>query len=158
MSDLDNRIEELARAFESLMKRSGKFMEEFSDSWRGELFILKYLFNHDTSITPSELSEALQSSTARISAILGKLEKKGQIYREIDTSNRRNILVTITDEGRERVQSSVRQMRRHLVDTLAEMGEADAAEFIRLLTAFFSIIQRSVTQGAMPCGRRFPNS
>ena len=138
---MSNRMAELVDAFEELMPH-GKFIEEFNRSGKGELFILKYLFEKNAPVTPSELSEALQSSTARISAVLGKLEKKKQIVREIDTSNRRNILVTITSAGRERSQTFMQQMRNNLISVLTEMGEQDASEFVRLATRFFEITQR----------------
>jgi len=90
------------------------------------------------------LSEALNSSTARISAALRTLEKKGQIHREIDTTNRRFILVTITEEGRERIRANMQRMQNHLIQVLTVMGEKDASEFVRLSTRFFEIAQRTM--------------
>ncbi|WP_040760260.1 MarR family winged helix-turn-helix transcriptional regulator [Ruminiclostridium cellobioparum] len=138
-----NAIEEAVNALDALMAR-GKFMEDFHRSGKGELFILKYLFEKASPALPSELSEALRSSTARISVALGTLEKKGQIHREIDTSNRRNILVTITDAGRERIHTFMQQMRNHMICVLTEMGEKDAKEFVRLMERFFEIAQRTM--------------
>ena len=135
-------IEELVDALGELMSR-GKVIEEFNRSGKGEVFILKYLSVKDAPALPSELSEALNSSTARISAALGTLEKKGQIHREIDTTNRRYILVTITEAGRERIRTIMQQMRSHLIRVLTEMGEEDAREFVRLSTRFFEIAQRT---------------
>ncbi|MDR1067553.1 MAG: transcriptional regulator [Clostridiales bacterium] len=134
-------IEEIVDALVELMS-SGRATEKFNRSGRGELFILKYLFKRNGPALPSELSEALPSSASRISAALGTLEKKGQIHREIDTSNRRNILVTITDAGRERILANMRQMRSHLIQALTEMGETDAREFLRLVTIFSEIVRR----------------
>ena len=140
---MSNRIEELADALENLMP-DGKFIEKINRSGRGELFILKYLYEKNIPVTPSELSEALQSSTARISAVLGNLEKKGQIYREVDTSNRRNILVTITDEGRKHIRIFREEMRKHMIAVLTEVGEQDAAEFIRIAKKFLGVLQRTM--------------
>ncbi|MGF7145600.1 DNA-binding MarR family transcriptional regulator [Anaerotaenia torta] len=120
-------------------------MDEFNRSGRGEVFILKYLFLKDAPALPSELSEALNSSTARISAALGTLEKKGQIRREIDTRNRRYILVTLTEEGRKRIHAILQQMRGDMIRILTEMGEEDAGEFVRLTTRFSEIAERVIT-------------
>lgn len=136
-------IEELVDSLGELMSR-GKVLEEFNRAGKGEIFILKYLYTKDTPASPSELSEALSSSTARISAALGTLEKKGQIQREIDTTNRRYILVTITEAGRERIRANMQRMKNHLVQVFTEMGEADAREFVRLSKRFFEIAQRTM--------------
>ncbi|HBD00404.1 MAG TPA: MarR family transcriptional regulator [Lachnoclostridium sp.] len=122
----------------------GKVMDEFNRSGKGEIFILRYLYTKESPASPSELSEALNSSTARISAALRTLEKKGQIHREIDTTNRRFILVTITEEGRERIRANMQRMQNHLIQVLTVMGEKDAREFVRLSTRFFEIAQRTM--------------
>jgi len=136
-------IEELVDSLGELMSR-GKVMDEFNRSGKGEIFILRYLYTKESPASPSELSEALNSSTARISAALRTLEKKGQIHREIDTTNRRFILVTITEEGRERIRANMQRMQNHLIQVLTVMGEKDAREFVRLSTRFFEIAQRTM--------------
>ncbi|SET63950.1 MarR family winged helix-turn-helix transcriptional regulator [Lacrimispora sphenoides] len=136
-------IEELVDSLGDLMSR-GKVMDEFNRSGKGEIFILRYLYTKESPASPSELSEALNSSTARISAALRTLEKKGQIHREIDTTNRRFILVTITEEGRERIQANMQRMQNHLIQVLTVMGEKDAREFVRLSTRFFEIAQSTM--------------
>lgn len=136
-------IEELVDSLGELMSR-GKVMDEFNRSGKGEIFILRYLYTKESPASPSELSEALNSSTARISAALRTLEKKGQIHREIDTTNRRFILVTITEEGRERIRANMQRMQNHLIQVLTVMGEKDASEFVRLSTRFFEIAQRTM--------------
>ena len=136
-------IEELVDSLGELMSR-GKVMDELNRSGKGEIFNLRYLYTKESPASPSELSEALNSSTARISAALRTLEKKGQIHREIDTTNRRFILVTITEEGRERIRANMQRMQNHLIQVLTVMGEKDAREFVRLSTRFFEIAQRTM--------------
>ena len=140
-----NKIEEAVVAFEEMMSGSRKNMiEQMGRSNKGELFILKYLYDKNTAVIPSEISDAMHTSTARISAALGALEKKGQIHREIDTTNRRNILVTITEAGRERSLFESKEMRKHLVNILKEMGEGEALEFVRLLKRFSEIASQVI--------------
>ena len=119
-------------------------MESINRPNQGELFVLKYLIKKDTEVLPSELSHALQSSTARISALLGALEKKGQIVRKIDENNRRNILVTITDVGRKRAKEEMQEMKKVMVQVFSEMGEEDAEAFIRLSRKFFNLMQKNI--------------
>jgi DNA-binding MarR family transcriptional regulator len=117
-------------------------MEQIGRSGKGELFILRYLYKKDAPVLPSEISEAMCASTSRISAVLGSLEKKGQIHRETDRSNRRNILVTITDNGRSRIRADLKILREQMITILSEMGEPDAADLVRLLKRFLEIANR----------------
>lgn len=136
-------IKEAIISFHEIMSNTQKEMvDSINRANKGELFVLQFLSMRDTAVLPSELSTALQSSTARISALLGALEKKGQIERDIDKSNRRNILVTITEAGRIRAQSEMEEMERGMSQVFADMGEADTVEFIRLMRIFFELGQK----------------
>jgi len=136
-------IEEAVDAINEIMAGSRKnMMEQMGRGGKGELFILKYLCEKNSAVIPSEISGAMHTSTARISAALGSLEKKDQIRREIDKNNRRNILVTITERGRERSLSEMLQMQKKLKSIFTEMGERDAYELVRLIKCFFEISNR----------------
>jgi DNA-binding MarR family transcriptional regulator len=143
-----NSIERLVYELEDLLNTAHS-MEELSRPAKGELFILRYLSDKKSPVSPSEISDALGSSNARISKALGTLEKKGQIRREINLSNRRFILVSITDDGRNRVETTMRLMRSHLSEVLAEMGERDAESFVCLLKKFFEIMARTMPTDIM---------
>jgi len=139
-----NYVENAVLSYGEIMSKNHKDrIENLNRANKGELFVLQYLSMRDTQVLPSELSAALQASTARISALLGALEKKGQIERDIDKSNRRNILVTITGAGRERVESEMKKIREYMSLIFTEMGEADTAEYLRLTKRFFDISQKT---------------
>lgn len=134
--------EEAVAAWNEIMSNSRRdMMEDINRANRGELFILHFLSMRNTAALPSELSAALQASTARISALLGALEKKGQIARDIDRNNRRNILVTITEGGRNRVETEMQEMKNRMTRVFIDMGEADTAEFLRLTRRFSELMQ-----------------
>ena len=138
-----NYAEKAFTTLNKIMSNSQKDMfENINRANKGELFVLHFLSMRDTAVIPSELSTALRASTARISALLGNLEKKGQIERDIDKSNRRNILVTITDAGRERAETEMKEMQEGMKMVFAEMGEKDTAEFIRLTKKFIEFSQK----------------
>jgi len=136
-------VKEAISSFGKIMATSEKDMfENMNRANKGELFVLHFLSKQDTAVTPSDLSVALQSSSARISTLLGSLEKKGQIERDIDKSNRRNILVTVTDAGRERAEMEMRDLAEALGRVFIEMGEVDAMEYLRLKKRFFGLMQK----------------
>ena len=147
MSDKDdgNSLSYADKAFttfnEIMSRKENNMVDNVNRANKGELFVLHFLLRRSTEVLPSELSAALGASTARISALLGALEKKGQIVRNIDKSNRRNILVTITEAGRNRAEAEMKQIRRSMTQVFTDMGESDTAEFIRLTSKFFELLQ-----------------
>ena len=92
---------------------------------QGECFVLRCLARSPKPLLPSDLSAMTQSSTARIAVVLNTLEKKGYITRAIDPADRRRVLVSLTSVGAE----------------LAELGEADAEEYLRITERILSITQ-----------------
>jgi len=136
-------IEEAIKSFRDLMaKRKHGAMENVMREQKGELFALHFLSKRDNNVLPSEISAALASSPARVSALLGTLEKKGQIERQIDPNNRRNILVSITDDGRARITAEMSKWAQVLEEVFSEMGEVDAKEYLRLSEQFHNLFQK----------------
>ena len=66
---------------------------------QGEKQVLHCIAEEGSSLRPSDISEKMGISTARIAATLNALEGKGQVTRRIDESDRRRILVELTAEG-----------------------------------------------------------
>ncbi len=127
---------------EIMSKKQNDMLENINRANKGELFVLQFLSMRKNAVIPSELSIALNASTARISALLGNLEKKGQIVRDIDKSNRRNILVTITEEGRKRAETEMKEIQSLMTRVFIDMGEEDTSEFIRLTSQFFELMKK----------------
>lgn len=135
-------IAEAVRVFEQVIHNTHPGpMENINKIAKGEMFVLGYLDRENRAIMPWEISEAMNSSSARVSAILNSLEKKGQITREVDVSNRRNVLVTITPVGIKRVEVVKFKMRKSLAELFTQMGEEDTLEFIRLIKKFGQLAQ-----------------
>lgn len=65
---------------------------------QGEPFVLNYLYCHG-SAQPSQISVAMQVSTARITTILNGLEKREMVVRRPDETDRRKINVCLTEQG-----------------------------------------------------------
>lgn len=140
-------VEKSVKSLQEILSSNKRdLLETINRTNKGELFVLQFLTMHDKNVLPSELSTALQSSTARISALLGVLEKKGQIVRKIDKNNRRNILVMITEDGRKRVETEMSEMKNKMSQVFIEMGKKDTEDFIRLAHIFFEIMQKHFSQ------------
>lgn len=99
---------------------------------RGELFVLNYLLTHQYQAHPSDLSRHMVVSTARVAALLNRMEEKKLIARGPDPENRRQIIVRLLPQGTRAIQ----QIRTEVLDAVAGMlerlGPEDAKEYLRL--------------------------
>lgn len=114
------------------MLNKAKPKKDLNDSMQGEAFVLQYVFMHEGSVLPSELSNVMGISTARIAVTLNGLEQKGLVTRTIDASDRRRILVDITATGKEQAAARQKHMLEHAAKFLSLLGEEDAKEYVRI--------------------------
>ena len=108
---------------------------------RGECFVLRCLARSKAPLLPSDLSEQSHACTARIAVVLNTLEKKGLISRAIDPTDRRRILVSLTNVGQEYVAVVRTQLREDMKHLLEELGEQDAREYLRITKRILQISQ-----------------
>lgn len=81
------------------------------------------------TLTPGVLARTLMLSPAAMTNRLDRLEGAGLVARRLDPGNRRSILVTLTDAGRERVDAAVTD---HVATEEALLGALSAADRRRL--------------------------
>ena len=128
-------LENLAHDFLEVMHQlhRGNPQKHINDSMHGENFVLFYIFEHEGNVIPSDISKAMEITSARIAAILNSLDKKGLTSRRIDAEDRRRILIDLTDAGREHVKNQNHIRMSSLVDMLQYLGEDDAKAYIRII-------------------------
>lgn len=107
--------------------------KQIDDSMRGEHFVLNYISEHEGNVTPSDISNEMGITSARIAAALNSLEKKGLILRRIDAEDRRRILIDMTDVGREQVKKHYQMILDTTTSMLRHLGEEDAKNYIRIM-------------------------
>jgi len=125
----------LAREFMEIMNQMRKcnIHKPISDSMHGEIFVLLYISKHEYNVIPSEISNEVGISTARVAATLNSLEKKGMITRKIDVNDRRRILVEMTPSGREQIENHFKMIMKITTNMLSYLGENDAKEYVRIM-------------------------
>ncbi len=104
-----------------------------SDKMRGAPMILHYIKTHGGAVSPSEISKAIGISTARITAVLGNLEKKGLLVRTMDENDRRKIRITLTEVGQSHVEKMERDIMTNFRSLVEYLGEEDTCMAIRIL-------------------------
>jgi DNA-binding MarR family transcriptional regulator len=91
-------------------------------------------------IKASELGKALNVTGAAVTHILNALEKAGYVERVSDPTDRRIVLVKLTETGRHTLQEANGIFLAYLQELIEFLGEKDSTELIRLLsltTGFF---------------------
>ena len=124
--------------FQGAWQNAVRIFKQIRRIYEGESFSLMYLLKKNDVVLPSEISKKMETTSARTSAILNSLEKKGEISRDIDPENRNNVLVSLTNSGRQRALDIMFQSQNLIKRVLSNMGERDAKEFIRLIKVFTS--------------------
>jgi len=122
--------------------RKFKPQQKISESMHGEAFTLHHIAKSAEQMIPSDISSAMGISSSRIAATLNSLESKGYITRQIDTSDRRRILVTLTEKGREQEEAHRRQLSETIEKMLRQLGEHDAIEYIRITRKMAELSQQ----------------
>ena len=112
--------------------------QKLSGILRGELFVLNYLYNHKDGIHPKELSEKLSVSTARIASLLKHMEEKSLILRTPDADDSRQIIVRLTPERKQAIQTYRKEVLYQLSKTLESLGPDDANAYIRIQKMIYS--------------------
>lgn len=87
--------------------------------------------------TAGEIAEAARLSPASVTAMLDDLERDGIVTRDRSDSDRRQVLVTLTDEGRTLLKKRSRRWLKRWEAALADVPERDleaAAEVLGRIT------------------------
>jgi len=128
--DYDELAVELLKKMQML--HMAKPQKDIAGSLQGETFILNFIAHHDGDVLPGKIGHEMDVSSARIATALNSLEKKGLITRQIDTNDRRKILVRITEEGKKISEKQLKKVVAVATKMLHQLGEHDAKEYVRI--------------------------
>ena len=99
---------------------------------KGTGFLLAYLDMAEGEVCAGDIAKEMGVSTARIAAILKKMEKSGFIQRQTAADDARKTVVTLTKLGRAWIQKTKDQLLNRVELLLERVGKEDVWEFIRL--------------------------
>lgn len=105
--------------------------------------VLLYIDYHQ-SVMPKDIAETLGISTARVASILNKLSDDGFIARQIDNDDRRQIIVTLTEHGKETAKQQKELIIEKVSLFLERLGEYDAKEYVRIMGRLAEISKNSM--------------
>ncbi len=136
-----DEYEKLATQFFDISYKLKKinYQQEINKSFKGEIFTLLYLKKAENCILPSELSDEMKISSARVAAILNNLEDKNLIERTIDKTDRRKIQVQLTNLGKAEANKYSKRALEHIVKMFKLLGKEDSKELIRIISKILDL-------------------
>ncbi|MBQ9611096.1 MAG: transcriptional regulator [Lachnospiraceae bacterium] len=101
-------------------------------STSGEDGVLLWLYMENRAAMAGELARALGLTSGRIANILKKLDEKEMISREMGTSDKRKVYISLTEKGRERIEAKKSEEIAQYNRVLEKLGDKDAREYLRI--------------------------
>ena len=102
-----------------------------------QLAALAALERHD-SMTPGELAEHEKVQPPSMTRVIAVLEERGLVRREPHATDRRQVILTVTDDGRNLVQ----RVRRRREAWLAQRLQEHTPEELQILRAASPILEK----------------
>lgn len=125
---------ELAERFLLNMQRfrSRQQQKQVDRTMQGEVFAVLHIWQQGGISMPSDLSERMNVSSARVAAMLNNLEAKGFLRRATDPEDRRRVLIDLTDEGVALAEREYGEVVRITSRMLQWLGPDDADQLVRI--------------------------
>jgi len=106
-----------------------------------QLAALAALERHD-SMTPGELAEHEKVQPPSMTRVIAVLEERGLVRRQPHTTDRRQVILTVTDDGRDLVQRVRRRREAWLAQRLQELSP-DERQILRAAAPILEKISQS---------------
>lgn len=107
-------------------------MHTLTSKHKGMSFVLKYISDHNGEAFTHDISREMHISTARVSAIINKLEERGLVTRQASKKDARKTMIVLTQQGMnlaKEMEESLIRSTMYLIDTV---GMEDLIEFLRI--------------------------
>ncbi len=125
----------LVRTAELLEKRIAGLLQPFGLSPATGL-VLSILADTDTPVSPNQIAERLIISRASVTSLIDSLEKRGYVRRQPHGSDRRMLLIELTETGRQvadRFRPIVHQHENQWLNTLSDEEQEQLIQLLHRL-------------------------
>lgn len=137
--------EELAEIATQLQR---SFLVELSTEVnKGNISIPQYtllgFLNQTPGLNMSQLADLMRHTTPATTGLVDRLVEAGLVERYGNPKDRRQVLVRITDEGRELVEGMKRGIIRNILEIFNDLEPEDQEAWVRI---YRTIVRRSLAQ------------
>ncbi len=128
---LDDQIKELM-SYVTKLRDNGE-ISLFNALFQTDFQIIAYLNDHPDA-HPSSLAESLKVTRPNIAANLRLLESRGFLERSVDTKNRRQVYVNLTERGKQFYAICDQQLRYLFRGWFTILGDEEVKHLFNILS------------------------
>lgn len=129
MSTRENALEFLQKVSQC---RAAAFFDDVDLFQKGSCFVLAYLEQSSGEVIAGDLAKELRVSTARIAALLKKMERNNLITRHSSPCDARKTVVKITPKGTAYADQEREKLLSKAELLIEKVGKRDLDELIRI--------------------------
>lgn len=150
----------LMEAFHRVQRVNISSMSSMMEVSQGEFFALQIISRYQQihpereGIYVSKIAEKLRIAPSQISRMLKKLEERELIGRSVDTRDRRNTYVFLSENGKEVCRQVQNNMQVYFESVWKSMGEEQIDELIRLCNRLADCMESEVKKKAQEAGKK----
>ncbi len=115
-----------------LLEKTGHFLYHRRGGKPGQGRILRLLASRE-EMTQKELQDSLEIQAGSMSEIIAKLECKGLITKEKKESDKRSVVLRITEEGLRLLEAREQERKRVEEETFVDLDEEEREDLQRIL-------------------------
>ncbi|MDR1950091.1 MAG: MarR family transcriptional regulator [Spirochaetaceae bacterium] len=114
---------------------------EEGDLNMASLWLLYHIREHPDDLSGEKIRHKLCVTKAAVSQMLGVLEKKGYLTREVNKENRRRIILSLTNKGTVFLEKTSAETEDRLAGIISRFGKARTRQLIALVNHFSDIAE-----------------
>ena len=140
-----NLTEELLYAMFRFKKSGLSFSSQFNIRI-GEFYMMKNILENSQDAKNTyvlDIQDNLYVTKPAVSQMLNSLENKGYIKREINKSDRRKIVITLTEDGKKILEKMQNNVDNVIGEIILRFGEEDTEQLIKLINRFADISEQT---------------
>lgn len=138
MNEIKELKQELIEALNILS--SEEFIIKFSSTLEGEAAFLLLLNKLDGSASPTEISNHLGITKARVSALSQALIEKELITEERNKNDRRKINLFLTEKGYQVIETRLLNISKSVDNLISRLGNEKTKQLIEIIDEISNII------------------
>lgn len=129
-------ILEIKNSLKSICKTAKwrKILDLLEDGYKGMYVILRIVHDSNNDVVAGDLAKEMNVSTARIAYALNTLEGKGFIERKNEQSDRRKVVIKLTEKGENALKEREENISAVIKQTEANLTDEEFSTFFRLLS------------------------
>jgi DNA-binding MarR family transcriptional regulator len=143
-SEADGLFQDLVRLMRLESRRLAPVLVAH-DLTRPQFFTLRVLQHQPSGCRMGDLAHKLSESSPTLTGIVARLEEGGLVERVMDPSDRRAVLVRLTERGTRLLGHVTTSQHENLARALDRIDPKERREFLRLLHAYLDALEANFT-------------